>query len=171
MKNKETIALIILVAAILIVGGTLMYVEGKTEKATTDNDFSNLTWTVAFEELHKTLSKEYAFTQWKMVDWDKLHRGYLPKIVAAQINNDFNAYYIAIRAYLNEIPDGHVRVDNIKEIDDQYIGGGFGLAIAELDDGKIIVSWVDESGPAWAAGIRPGAELISWDSQQAKGSG
>ena len=98
----------------------------------------------------------------------KLHQKYLPKIVAAQLNQDFNAYYLTLRAYLNEIPDGHVRMDNLKAIDDLVIGGGYGLALADTSDGKVTVSWVDQSSPAWEAGMRPGDTLISWNGQPIK---
>lgn len=91
--------------------------------------------------------------------------GISEKIEAAQLENDFDAYYINLRNYLHEIPDGHIAINNLREIENKYTGGGFGLAIAILDDGRIIATWVDESGPAWIAGIRDGAQLIAWDSQ------
>jgi len=122
-------------------------------------DFSSLSWTKAFDSMHDRLSREYAFTEWKGIDWQHLYDGYAPKIKEAESNSDFNAYYLALRAYLNEIPDGHVRVNNIGEIDNQYIGGGFGLSAAKLSDGSVIAAWVDESSPAYTAGMRAGARL------------
>jgi Periplasmic protease len=89
----------------------------------------------------------------------------LPQIEGAQIRQDFNGYYLSLRAYLNEIPDGHVRINNLKEIDDLYIGGGYGLAIADSSDQNIIISWVDPASQAWAAGLRPGYEVVSWNGQ------
>lgn len=32
-------------------------------------DFSALSWTQAFDRLHAKISREYAFTAWKNVDW------------------------------------------------------------------------------------------------------
>ena len=168
MRKKKTFTIAVLLILILTVAGVVTYCNGKTQKAAMENDYSRLSWTAAFEELHQIMSHEYAFTDWKGIDWNQLYREYQPQIENAEKNSDFNAYYIALRSYLNQIPDGHVRVNNLEPIDDLYIGGGFGLAVAQLDDGRIIASWVDEAGPAWTAGIRPGAELVLWNGQQAK---
>nr|WP_320025785.1 S41 family peptidase [uncultured Acetobacterium sp.] len=165
MKKHKIRALIIIVGFVLVVTATLSWLNKPSPATDYKDDFSNLTWTMAFEELHQTLSTEYAFTDWKAINWGKLHQKYLAKIEKAQLNQDFNAYYLSLRAYLNEIPDGHVRMNNLKEIDDQYIGGGFGLAVAKIDDGDVIVTWVDESSQAWVAGIRPGDLLLSWNGQ------
>ena len=39
------------------------------------------------------------------------------------------------------------------------VAGGLGMAIRELDDGRIIVNSVTEGGPAQKAGIEQGAEI------------
>ncbi|HEY5555586.1 S41 family peptidase [Acetobacterium sp.] len=168
MQKREIRTLIVIVILVLVAASGLFYLNRHNTEATSENDFSDLTWTMAFEELHDTLSAEYAFTDWKGIDWDHLHQKYLVKMEEAQENGDFNAYYLNLKAYLNEIPDGHVRMNNLKEIDDTYIGGGFGLALAEINDGEVIVTWVDESSPAWSAGIRPGRVLVSWNGQPIK---
>lgn len=165
MKKHEMRIRIVIVSFVLVVIATLSWFNKPTPATDLEDDFSNLTWTMAFEELHQTLSTEYAFTDWKSINWDKLHQKYLAEIEKAQLNQDFDAYYLSLRAYLNEIPDGHVRMNNLKEIDDQYIGGGFGLALAKIDDGNVIVTWVDESSQAWVSGIRPGDVLLSWNGQ------
>ena len=148
---------------ILVIGTVFLFSPTFKKSEEAGYDFSNLYWTDAYKKLHETLSNEYAFTQWKGVDWAKLYSKYLPQIEAAQQKNDFEAYYITLLAYLNEIPDGHVRVNHIDKLDDKYIGGGFGFSIAKLDDGKIIVAWVDETSPAWASGIRVGTEIVEWN--------
>jgi carboxyl-terminal processing protease len=168
MKTNEMKKMIVVVSLFLVVAIALFCFDKPQSQELADNDFSELSWTMAFENLHQTLLTEYAFTDWKGIDWPKLHQKYLPKIVAAQLNQDFNAYYLTLRAYLNEIPDGHVRMDNLKAIDDLVIGGGYGLAIADTSDGKVTVSWVDQSSPAWEAGMRPGDTLISWNGQPIK---
>jgi len=78
-------------------------------------------------------------------------------IEKAQAENYFDSYYLALHAFLNEIPGGHVRADNIDEIDNKYIGGGF--SVEEVGAGRTIVTWVDEASSAWSAGLRPGAAL------------
>jgi carboxyl-terminal processing protease len=128
-------------------------------------DYSTLSWTEAFDKMYKQLSKEYAFTDWKQIDWSGLYDEYAPQIKKAQESKDFNAYYIALRGFLSEIPDGHVSLNNLKEIDDLYIGGGFGVSAAKLSDGSVIATWVDESGPAYDSGLRTGAMLTKWNNE------
>ena len=134
-------------------------------QAPVTEDFSNSSWTIAFDKLHAKFSREYAFTVWKNIDWSNLYNKYQPKIAKAQKSKNFEAYYLALRAYVNAIPDGHVRMSNIQEINDEFIGGGFGFSATRLTNGHIIASWVDASGPAFAQGMRSGAELLVWDNQ------
>jgi len=126
-------------------------------------DFSDLTWSGSFEKLHNKISREYAFTDWKNIDWEYLYKKTKPKIESAQESNDFTAYYLALKEYLYSIPDGHVRMTSIPEIDNKFIGGGFGFSAVRLSNGKLAVNWVDVSGEAYAKGMRPGAEIIEWN--------
>lgn len=168
-RKKIRTIILFMVAVITTVTLILLFCSGIfSQKDYLKSDYSKLSWTEAFDKLHNRVSKEYAFTQWKGVDWDVLYHEYQPIIAKAQDKNDFDAYYIALRSYLHEVPDRHVSVSNLTEVDDRYIGGGFGVAVAKVDDGKIIFSWVDEQGPAWKAGVRIGAELISWNGQSAE---
>jgi carboxyl-terminal processing protease len=127
------------------------------------NNYSTLSWEEAFSTLHRQLATEYAFTEWKSIDWNALYDTYNPQIITSQANQDFPAYYLALRSYLHQIPDRHVSISNRTDIDDQYIGGGFGFAIAQLDDTSVIATWVEEQGEAWNAGMRSGCEILSWD--------
>ena len=167
--RKKTVVFILAVV-ILISLAVLAYFYYSAKVNSQESDFSKLSWTGAFERLNERISKEYAFTEWKRIDWQSLYEEYRPKIEAAQLASDFESYYISLLAYLNEIPDGHVRMGNVKEIDDKHIGGCYGLAVAKLDEGKVIITWVDESGPAYAAGVRAGAELLQWNGKPIKDS-
>lgn len=126
-------------------------------------DFSGLAWTDAFDRLHEKFSREYGFTDWKNIDWPALYKEFKPRIEQAQAANDFTAYYLTLKEYIHRLPDGHVRMNALSDIDNRYIGGGYGFAATRLSDGRIIASWVDESSPAFAQGLRPGAELIAWN--------
>lgn len=126
-------------------------------------DFSDLTWSDSFEKLHNKISREYAFTDWKNIDWEYLYKKTKPKIASAQKLNDFTTYYLALKQYLYSIPDGHVRMTSIPEIDNKFIGGGFGFSAVKLSNGKVTANWVDVSGEAYAKGMRPGAEIIKWN--------
>lgn len=164
-RGKKILILSLLALAILGAASYFLFFSRPAQppEAAAQADFSSLSWTKAFDSMHDRLSREYAFTEWKGIDWQPLYDEYAPKIKEAESNSDFDAYYLALRAYLNEIPDGHVRVNNIGEIDNQYIGGGFGLSAAKLSDGSVIAAWVDESSPAYTAGMRAGARLLRWN--------
>ncbi len=128
-------------------------------------DYSGLTWTQAFDQMYQQLTREYAFTEWKQIDWNSLYSQYAPKILAAQQVDDFTEYYIALREFLTEIPDGHVSVNNLPEIDNLYVGGGFGFSASRLSNGSLIAAWVDGFGPAYASGMRTGAVLTAWNGE------
>ena len=131
-------------------------------------DFSSLSWTDAFEAAHQKFSSEYAFTQWKGIDWPALYAQFLPRIQAAQAAGDNAAYYSALHDYMHSIPDGHVMLFSDPTTDPEavmrrQIGGSFGLAMAELDDGSVIVAAVATGGPAALAGIVAGAQILKWN--------
>lgn len=132
----------------------------------TVNDYSDMGWFEAFEALHAKVSKEYPFTELKGLDWEALFDEFGPRIEAAEAENDETAYFLALRDFTWSIPDGHVGM-SFNEIGnqmfDEQTGGGFGLAVIGLDDGRVITSIVSETGPAAAAGIAWGAEILEWD--------
>ena len=154
----RTVVSLLLMAALLLMGGLTAAGESLT------TDYTTLPWSDAFWQLHARMQKEYAFTEWKGVDWAALGDTYGAKVQAAQAENDFTAYYLALRGFIHAIPDGHVHISNLKQIDDQYIGGGFGLAVTTLDDGRTVISWVDSASQALASGIKAGDELLTWNS-------
>ena len=130
-------------------------------------DFSALGWTDAFTAAHEKLSREYAFGDWKSVDWSGLLERFRPRIAEAQAAGDEKAYYLALHEYATSIPDGHISL--VAEDDAvptalarELVGGGYGVAVAELDDGRVIAAAVIPGGPADRAGIVAGAEVVSW---------
>ena len=134
-------------------------------------DFSGLSWTGAFDALQRKMSREYAFTRWKGINWPALGAEYRPRIVAAQAAGDLDAYYLALREFIHELPDGHVSIKGfdtaaqteIAAVEQKLAGGGFGLIATSLNNGKVIASWVKSGGPAALAGMEPGAQLLAWD--------
>jgi len=163
-KSRKTWRILIvslLLSAILATAAWLLFFR----EAAPPGDYSALSWTGAFDKMYAQLSREYAFADWKQVDWNNLYGEYAPQISRAQEANDFNAYYVALRKFLTEIPDGHVSLTNLREIDDLYIGGGFGFSAARLSDGSVIAAWVDPSGPAYASGIRAGDVITKWNGE------
>ncbi|PKL62948.1 MAG: peptidase S41 [Methanomicrobiales archaeon HGW-Methanomicrobiales-2] len=128
-------------------------------------DLSNMSWSDAFRETCAYMEERYAFTEWRGVDWDSLYATYAPKIADAEKNGDRAAYYRTLREFSGAIPDGHVMVLAPDDFGAKYadIGGGYGLAVARLDSGKVIVIYVAEGSEAERAGVRFGDEVVSWN--------
>lgn len=127
------------------------------------DDFSALGYVAAFEAMVEKLSREYAFTEYRNIDWASLAEIYRPRFQAAERNRDANAYSLALRDFLWEIPDGHIGMSfaPLRSLFQQSVAGGLGIALAELDDGRIIVHYLGENTPAARAGLQLGAEIIA----------
>lgn len=127
-------------------------------------DYSSLSWTEAFAKAHAQFSREYAFTQWKGIDWARLGRVYTAKVAAATRAEDREAFIIAIREYLHEIPDAHIAFyaedDALMR---RYLGGSFGFGLAMDEDGRMIVAGIRAGGAAARAGLQVGTEILGWN--------
>ncbi len=126
-------------------------------------DFSNLEYAEAFDALVEKLRKEYAFTEYKGLDWDQIHADLRPQFEEADDKNDPQVYRRALRALARAIPDGHVRGPQLLDEFAAETSGGLGIAVRELDDGRTIVNYLGIGSPADEAGIDLGAELIALD--------
>jgi len=137
-------------------------IEGEQAAA---NDSSSLTYTEAFDAMVELFRTEYAFTEYKAVDWDAMSDEFRPRFVGAEASNDPVAYQLALRDFTYAIPDGHVfaSTEGLGELFATETDGGLGLAIREVDDGRIIASFVVPDGPAAAAGIEERAEILEVD--------
>lgn len=136
--------------------------EGEASALT---DFSALSYTEAFDGMLEKLQNEYAFTEYKDIDWAARAEQFRPGFEAAEEAEDPHAYALALRDFLWSIPDAHIGFDlTLLESDfEAETAGGLGLAIRETDDGKIIANYILEDGPADEAGMRWGAEIVSFD--------
>lgn len=127
------------------------------------SDFSNMSYSQAFDEMIEKMRREYAFTEFYNIDWDALVTTYRPRFVSAQANRDFAAYSFAMRDLILNIPDGHVSVSFTQPLAQRFVqesSGGVGMSIRELDDGRILVSYLLPGGPAVQAGIQLQAEVL-----------
>jgi carboxyl-terminal processing protease len=128
------------------------------------DDFSAMTYTEAFDALIEKGRNEYAYTDLKNIDWAALAANYRPLFEAAEKANDPDAYLRALRLFTYAIPDGHVYIASYHPIlgNDVFneAGGGLGLALVELDDGRVLVNYVGDGTPAAEAGIQPHAEML-----------
>lgn len=129
------------------------------------NDFSDLAYSEAFEAMVELFRKEYAYTELYELNWDALFETYSPRFAEAEEAEDSAAYALAMRDFLWEIPDGHIGMplDLLSDLFREETDGGLGISLTELDDGRIIVSYLLDGSPAANAGMQLGAEILSWD--------
>ncbi|MDZ4671706.1 MAG: S41 family peptidase [Phototrophicales bacterium] len=126
-------------------------------------DFSDLSYTDAFDAMVDLMRREYSFTAYKNINWDDLYTTFYPRFEEAERRNNREAYLFALRDFLWQIPDGHVggTVRSLITYYWQETEGGIGVAIRETDDGRVLVNYVTPNSPADRTGIQLGAEIIS----------
>ncbi|MCS6826415.1 MAG: S41 family peptidase [Caldilinea sp.] len=129
------------------------------------DDFSDLSYTEAFDAMIDLFRRKYAFTELKGIDWDAKAAEFRPRFEEAEANNDALAYRRALRDFIWSIPDGHLSGPFIQQDFIEATRGGVGIAIRDLDDGRTIVNFVTPDSPADRAGIRRGAEILTWNGQ------
>jgi carboxyl-terminal processing protease len=142
-------------------------------------DFSGLSRVEAFEKLHERVRTDYALTDWKGIDFGALRAAYLPLVRRADEHDSATEYLIALQRYAAAFDDAHVRVgesgtSNVtakgpisSALLTQQSGGTVGLAVVRLDDDRVVAVAVADRGPAAAAGIEPGAEVLRWNGTSA----
>ncbi|MFD0586475.1 S41 family peptidase [Paenibacillus sp. GCM10027627] len=137
------------------------------------SDFSELSYSKAFANMNSRLEKEYPFGDWKRIDWLQLKEHYEPIFRLADQRKDAALYYKTLKSYLSELRDGHIKIinDNLYNGNRFFydeVGGGFGISTIGLDNGKVLVNLVLENSAAAQSGIKPGAELLTWDGKPAQ---
>jgi len=140
-------------------------IEGEASQL---DDYSQMNYTDGFDALVKQMREEYAFTDYKHVDWDALIAEFRPRFQKADQNHDDNEYLLALRDFSWSIPDGHIGWGATQYLADQFqqeTAGGLGMAIRELDDGRVIVNYILPGGPADQVGIQLRAEIKEFDGQ------
>ena len=128
-------------------------------------DFSADSYREAFTKMVDLFRREYAYTDLYELDWFALEETYTPRFAEAQEAEDVDAYALAMRDFLWEIPDGHVGMplSHLSDLFREETDGGLGLSLSELEDGRIVASFLLEGGPASNAGMQLGAEILAWD--------
>lgn len=131
-------------------------------------DFSNLSYTEAFDKTFEFVKLNYAFNgvAGKDPDWDKLYKELKPRVEEAEKSKDAMAFYLAIRDFNWALKDTHAYLDGGASGNDdfqKYVSGGYGFTVRELDDGRAIVIFVMEGGPAARAGMKFGAEVTQFN--------
>ncbi len=127
------------------------------------NDFSEMSYSEAFNALFKKVSIEYPFTPDKNIAWDSLYNEHAPNIASAVNDEDF---YWALKDFSLAIPDAHIGIsfnDLIGQLFFENHGGSFGMILVELSNGRVLVQDVLPNTPAERAGVEVGAEITLWD--------
>lgn len=124
-------------------------------------DYSDLSYTDAFNALVDQLSHEYAFTDYKGIDWEALQAEFQPFFATADETHDADLYRRTLRDFAWSIPDGHISGPFLQDEFVFNVVGGLGMAVRELDDGRVIANYILDDGPAAAAGIEVGAEILA----------
>lgn len=132
------------------------------------SELSDMGYSQAFVKMNERLSIEYPFGDWKKINWDELRSKYEPLFQKAEQKHDKALYYHTLKEYISSIPDGHVALTNIMTELKAEIGGGFGITAIRLDDGTVLVNKVIKDSPADKAGIKIGAEIVTWDGRNGK---
>lgn len=131
-------------------------------------DFSGQSYTEAFDNMFEYIKTNYAFNgiEGKEPDWDALYAELKPRVEDAETKNAAAAYFAALRDFTFAFKDGHVGLGG-GDIGDQdfanFVSGGYGFAIREFDDGRVISIFVLEGGPAAEAGMEVGAEVTEFN--------
>ncbi len=126
-------------------------------------DLSGESYPDAFNEFIDILAKEYAFTEYKGIDWEAKREEFLPRFQEAADNQDSYAYLVALSDFAWSIPDGHVSGPFLDSDWRTATAGDLGIAIRELDDGRIIANFVLPGSDAEEAGIALGTEILAFN--------
>lgn len=123
-------------------------------------DYSNLSYVELFDKLIADLKQRYAFTELKHINWDAIIKTIRPEVVNAK---DAEAFTVALTHLVATLPDGHVSLSQRPASFATDTAGGIGMILGKTDDGKVIARRVLDKLPAAAAGIKPGAQIITWN--------
>lgn len=140
-------------------------IEGEASQL---DDYSKMNYADGFRALITQMREEYAFTEYKDIDWDALEADFLPRFEQADRDGDVYGYVLALSEFGASIPDNHIGSSASNYISEEFLAnnnGGLGMAIRELDDGRVVVNYLMPGGPADKAGIQMLAEIVSFNGQ------
>lgn len=131
-------------------------------------DFSNESYTKAFDDMFNIVRNQYAFNgiQGHEPNWDQLYAQIQPMVADAESKHDPNAFYVALRDFTWAFKDGHVGLDGGNYAQQDFsnaVSGGYGFALRQLDNGQAMVIYVMDNGPAAQAGMKVGAIVTQFD--------
>lgn len=119
-----------------------------------------------FEEVWDIVNKKYLYPDFNGLDWRAIYDEYLPRIEAANSNDEFYAEVVEMIALLNDNhsrflpPAAAVLEDRSNSGIERAVGIG---VLASLDHGSGYIRTVFPESPAALAGIRPRDRIIAVD--------
>jgi C-terminal processing protease CtpA/Prc len=128
-----------------------------------DLDFSRKDWAEAGGKLIEKMRQEYPHTERKGIDWDTAGAALQEKLAAAEATEDAVAYHAALRGFAESLHDGNVSLRGDEKQLEASFRGGFGLELAQLADGRVLVAAITEDGPAEKSRVSLGAEVLGWN--------
>jgi C-terminal processing protease CtpA/Prc len=132
-------------------------------------DFSSMSYTEALDALFEFARINYAFNgiQGKQPNWDALYADLKPRAEQAQKDNNPEAFYFIIKDFTLGFEDGHVGLGGGQQFMSadftRNTDGGYGFAIRELDDGRVLAFYLVNDAPAARAGMQVGAEITEFN--------
>lgn len=141
-------------------------------------NYASMSYSRAFKNLNEGLEKNYPFSDWKRIDYEKKYDEYIERFNNADKNKDKEEYYIALKDYLLSFNDGHITAINplqlppLSVVDHftlglslKYASAGYGFSLVKLDNGNVVVTIIDENSEAYKAGIRMGTVVTKWNNK------
>ncbi len=128
-----------------------------------DLDYSRKDWAEACGKLVERMREEYPYTELKGIAWDALGAELQARAGRAEESRDREAFYAALRWFAESLRDGHIGLTVDNDLLGEQFGGGYGIEVAQLDDGRVMVSKVIGGGPAAAVGVQPFVEVVAWN--------
>lgn len=129
--------------------------------STAADNFSMLGFAGSFDAMLEKFRNEYAFTDYKNVDWDALEQEYRPQFEAVEIASEYNRL---LQEFIWEIPDEHLSMTFTPSLVRDFFDatdGGIGIAVRELSDGRVVVVYLTENSLAADSGLQIGTEIIA----------
>jgi C-terminal processing protease CtpA/Prc len=131
-------------------------------------DFSKLSYTQAFDQMFQFVRTDYAFNgiQGKQPNWDALYSQLTPRVQDAEQKKDPSEFYLALRDFTWAFKDGHTGLnggDVERQAFSQATSSGYGFTLRELDDGRVLVIFVLDNGPAAKAGMKVSAVVTAFN--------
>ena len=146
---------------------TATYQEASSITSPAAGDYASKTYTEAFSALVSQFEQQYAFTEWKKIDFAALKIKYGQLMQDAESKKDKKAYAEALLTFVSELHDGHVKAADgekgtlVSSLRAERVGGSYGYTAAALQDGTIVADSVADGKAAAVAGMKPGATIVA----------